>query len=223
MTGEPECYDARFKNPSSIVCAGGSSCGKTTLVLSILRDAHVLFEDPRCSQNIIYYYREYQPKFDEFKKENIVREWVPKLPTVEDVKEKTLPYKHRGGSIIVIDDWGEDLNKDISTIFSVISHHTNTVAILLVQNLYLKNPVFRDISLNAMYIILFKSPRDGTQIRHFAQQFQPGESRWVVEAFQRATQKPYSYLLFDLHQTTPNEIRVRTDFLCDIVTIYKKK
>jgi hypothetical protein len=116
------------------------------------------------------------------------------------------------GSIIVIDDFAQQLNKDTIDIFSRISHHTNSVIILLTQNLFSKNPVFREISLNSTYIVLFKNPRDASQISTFARQFAPGK-RYIIDAFRDITSLPYSYVLFDHHQATDDEIRIRTRIL----------
>ena len=71
--GLTKCYDVRFQNPCSLLVSGGSQSGKTTHVMNLLRNAETVFRDPRCMQNVIYYYREWQPKFDTFKKENIVK------------------------------------------------------------------------------------------------------------------------------------------------------
>ena len=72
-------FDARLRNPSRFLLAGPSECGKTTWVQNLLRQADVLFEDPRCKQNIIYYYSIAQPSFEAFRKENIVTSWVNKV------------------------------------------------------------------------------------------------------------------------------------------------
>lgn len=206
-------FDLRFKNPSSFILGGVSQSGKTTFTLNLLRNIDYLFEDPRCKQNIIYFYNQWQKLYEAFKQENIVREWVNKLPTEDDVREKTLLYKERGGSVIVIDDFAQELNKDVVNIFSILCHHTNSVVILLTQNIFSKNKAFRDISLNASYVMLFKNPRDSSVIVNFARQFSPGNNGYIVEAYKDATRKAYSYLLFDLHQSTPEEIRVRSNIL----------
>jgi hypothetical protein len=206
-------YDVRFKNPSTFLLAGASQSGKTTFTLNLLRHIDVLFTDPKCKQNVIYYYKEWQDSFDYFQQEGIVDDWVNEIPTSQDFKERTILTKDRGGSIVIIDDFAADLNKDISTIFSVLSHHTNTTVFLLTQNIFSRNPAFRDISLNSTYIILFKNPRDSSQISHFAKQFAPGNSRFLVNAFKECTKAAYSYMLFDNHQSTPDVIRIRSNML----------
>lgn len=205
--------DVRFKNPCSILLAGSSQSGKTTLCLNLLRNVDDFFTDPRCKNNIIYYVKGNPDILSSFKHEKIVHEWIHQLPTVDDFKERTLLHKSSGGSIVVIDDFGEDFNKDIAEIFKVWCHHTNTVVILMTQNLFSQNKAYRDISLNSSYLIVFKNTRDGSQINHFSKQFSPGNPSFVTHAYREATKKPYSYILFDHTQTTPDIIRVRSNIL----------
>jgi hypothetical protein len=208
-------FDARFRNPSTFILAGSSQSGKTTLTFNILRHIDTLFQDPRCKQNVIYFYNKWQSSYDSFKKENIVKEWINKLPTEEDVEAKTLLSMNHGGSVLVIDDFAQELTRDIIKLFGVLAHHTNSVVILLTQNIFAKVKGFRDISINANYVILFKNPRDTSQIANFARQVARTDSTWINEAFEEATSKAYSYLLFDFHQTTPPQLKVRSCILPD--------
>jgi hypothetical protein len=211
---EKDCgggHDVRFENPSSFLFAGVSQAGKTILAMNFLRNIDLLFKTPACKQNVIWYYHQWQPAYESFSKENIVKEWIPKLPTEDDVLEKTLLYKGKGGSLIVIDDFAQEVNKDTVNLFSILVHHTDTTAFLLTQNIFCKNPAFRDISLNATYVILFKNPRDGSQIVNLAKQFSPGNNQFVVATYKEATQKAHSYLLFDSHQKTCEHLRLRSN------------
>jgi hypothetical protein len=214
--------DLRFKNGSSIILGGVSQSGKTSLTLNILRNIDDLVVDPKCKQNILFFYHQWQDLYEGFKKENIVKEWVNHLPSEEDVRNKTLIYKNRGGSIIVLDDFAQELNKDVVIIFSILAHHTNSIVILLTQNIFSKNKVFRDISLNGTYVILFKNPRDSSQVVNFAKQFAPGCIKYVIDSYKDATKVAYSYLLFDLHQSTPEHLRVRSSIFMPICSYMPK-
>lgn len=218
-------YDMRFRNPCSFLLCGSSQSGKTTLVLDILSHIDQYFLDPRCKSNVIYFYRENQPKLLDFRSKDIVTEWIRAIPTAELVREKTLPFKDIGGSIVIIDDYGAVLSKEMVEIFTVLTAHTNTCPILLVQNLFMKNPVYREISLNATYIIIHRNPRDQSQIQHFAKQFQPLNSKWVVAAFHEATKLPHSYVLFDFHQSTEEHLRMRSNIRIqdELMNVYMEK
>jgi hypothetical protein len=212
-TSSKEFFDLRFKNPCSIILGGVSQSGKTTFVFNVLRHIWQLFEEPRCAQNIIYYYSVWQNAFDSATKEGLVKEWHNRLPSMDEFKSKTVPYQNNGGSVVVIDDWAEDLNMDVLKMFTSLCHHHNAVVILLTQNIFSKNKVFHDISINANYVVLFKNPRDQSQITYFARQFAQNRSRDVVQTFYNATKRPYTYLLFDLHMMTPPEIQIRSHIL----------
>ena len=205
-------YDLRFQHPGSCIIAGCTQSGKTTLLLNILREVNSMFTLPSASMNIIYYYKQWQSAFEEFQKENIVSEWINEMPNTSSVKEKTTPYTTTG-SIIVIDDFGVDIKKEVIEVFSILVHHTNSFVFLLNQNIFPKNTAFRDISLNTSYIILMKNPRDSSQISHFAKQFAPGNVSEVVKVFRDATKLPHSYLLFDLTQKTDDKLRLRSNIL----------
>ncbi len=108
--------------------------------------------------------------------------------------------------MVVIDDFMQELTKDVSILFSTLSHHLNVTVFLLTQNLFSKNLVFRDISLNATYNFKLKNPRDSSQISHFGCQYAPGKSSFITSVYEKATHLPHSYILFDNHQETPNSI-----------------
>jgi hypothetical protein len=43
----------------------------------------------------------------------------------------------------------------------------------------------------------------------------PGQSKFLVEAFKNATEKPFGYLLLDLKPDTDEKYRVRTNIFPD--------
>jgi hypothetical protein len=69
---------------------------------------------------------------------------------------------------------------------------------------------------------LFKYPGDKLTIRTLAMQM---HKSWLTEAYEDVTAKPYSYLFIDLHQQTPEVIRIRTNILPGegMLTIFKAK
>lgn len=206
-------FDARFKSPSSWLIAGPSSSGKTTFVFHLLEHFSKLFESPERVQNVLYFYKTWQQAFSQPKNSSLVSEFIEGLPTVEMVVDKTISFQKQGGSIIIIDDFMQETSPAISLIFTALSHHRNLVVFFLSQNIFFRSSIYRDISLNATYIIVFKNPRDSQQIGTLARQISPGNSKFIVDSYKEATNKPFSYLLFDNHQTTPNLLRIRSNIL----------
>ena len=204
--------DLRFRNPSSFLLAGASMSGKTTFTHNLLRNIDNLFEKPECKHNIIYFYNDEQPVYELFRDEKIVKTWINRLPTSQDFEELTEGFQE-SGSIFVIDDFQQRLNSDTVQIFTNKCNHRNCVVILLAQNIFCSNKVFREISLNCTYVIMFKNPRDASQINCFAKQIAPGSVPALVTTFRKATKRPHSYLLFDTSQKTPEQQRIRARVL----------
>lgn len=207
-----ETYDARFKFPFTCIIAGGSGSGKTTLCSKILRLKDELFTNESC-KNVIFFFKTWQPIYNELDQDGIVTQWFQKCPSSDDIRDLAAPFQEKGGTICVIDDFMNEISKDMVEIFTVISHHSRVNIILLLQNIFPKNVYSRDLSLNAKYIIVHKNPRENAQIKHLARQIAPGEAGYIIDAFHETTREPYSYLLFDLHQETPDNIRVRSNIL----------
>ena len=80
------------------------------------------------------------------------------------------------------------------------AHNRDTVplsVIFILQNIFHRGKELRDMSLNCHYLVMFKSPRDSSQVSHLAKQMFPGHVKYMQEAFQDATKRPYGYLLCD--------------------------
>lgn len=205
-------FDLRMRFPFSWLICGGSGCGKTTMTLNFLRSFREMTDNPNC-KHVVYCYNEWQDAYEIMSQEGIVTEWVQGLMPMTDIKEKIVEYKNDGGCVLVIDDFGHLLTNAYGELFTVLSHHNNCSILLLTQNLFDKNPVFRTISLNATYISVFKNPRDSQQIVSFAKQIKPGHKKFIVDSFREATKTPYSYLFFDTHQKTLEQLRIRSCIL----------
>ena len=79
-------------------------------------------------------------------------------------------------NLIVLDDVMTQSGGDkrITDLFTKGSHYRNLSVIYIVQNIFHHGRETRNISLNAHYIVLFKSPRDKQQISVLARQVNPG-------------------------------------------------
>jgi len=155
-------------------------------------------------EKIIYCYSEYQPVFDNYP--NVIfNEGLPDINQF-DGKERTL---------LILDDLMSETNDSVSNIFTKVSHHRNVSVLYLTQNLFYKSKQSRTMSLNAHYIVLFKNPRDALQVATLARQMYPGNSKFLIEAFKNATEKPFGYLLLDLKPDTDEKYRIRTNIFPD--------
>ena len=119
----------------------------------------------------------------------------------------------------MLDDLMTETDEPVTNLFTTKSHHCNTSVIYLVQNLFPKNKESRTISLNSQHIVVFKNPRDVSQMTTLAKQMYPGRVKFV-QAFADATSTPYGYILVDLKQDTSEDVRLRTSILPDDAVQY---
>ena len=189
--------DPRWQHPFTCVIAGPTSCGKTQWVMNFLNNVSEMVYPP--VSHIVYSYGEWQPSY-------------ATLPAHVNLQEgmSNIPEYAQEPCLLIIDDQMDEVDKNVMRLFTKGSHHRNISVIYIVQNLFSQNRDYRTISLNAHYLVIFKNPRDASQIAHLAKQMYPGQSRYVQEAFTLATRKPYGYLLLDLKQSTPDALRLRS-------------
>ena len=195
--------DPRWQHPFTCIVAGPTGCGKTTFVARLLRNASAMIDPP--PERITWYYGEWQSAYENLDVPNMRLE--EGRPTSFDTDGK------RG--LVVLDDLMAETDGRVTNLFTKKSHHSDTSVIYLVQNLFPKNKESRTISLNSQYMVVFKNPRDASQLANLARQMYPGRGVFVQEAFADATASPYGYLLIDLKQNTPDDLRLRTSILPD--------
>ncbi len=105
----------------------------------------------------------------------------------------------------------EAYNKNVCELFTKGSHHRNISVILLIQNVYHQGKFCRDISLNCKYLVLFKNPRDMSQIFMLGRQIFPESPKEFEKVYKEATSVPYGYLFLDLTQECNDLFRFRSD------------
>ena len=199
--------DPRWKHPFTCIVAGPTGCGKTTFVARLLRNAPSMINP--APEHVAWYYGEWQSAYENLDIPNVRLEQG--LPTVFDTGKR---------NIVVLDDLMAETDGRVMDLFTKKSHHSNTSVIYLVQNLFPKHNDSRTISLNEQYMVVFKNPRDVAQVTHLAKQMYPGRVKFVQEAFKDATSVPYGYLLVDLKQDAPEDMRLRTTILPDDTVQY---
>ena len=203
--------DVRFMHPFTCLIAGPSGCGKTTFVKQLLDHKERMISP--VPERVVWHYGEWQPMYDTM----IGVEFMEGLPDL-----KTLDKKRK--TLIIIDDLMAEADKSVTALFTKKSSHHNLSVLFLVQNLFDKNTEMRTISRNAKYLVLFKNPRNVSQINALAYQMYPRHVKFLQEVYEDATSKPHGYLLIDLRQDTAEQYRLRTDIMPDEDTfVYLKK
>ena len=153
-------------------------------------------------QEIVWCYGEWQEGYSQLKGVTLM-EGLPKVEEWHGDKRR----------LVILDDLMSETDDRVTKLFTKGSHHRNMSIMYIVQNLFGKNKEQRTISLNSHYLVVFKNPRDASQITHLAKQMYPGKLKYLQEAFKDATSKAHGYLLIDLRQETPEHLRLRTNIL----------
>jgi len=217
-----ETYDIRFKLPFTGILSGPSRCGKSTFIANVLRNMDHLYD--KKPGYTICFYESWQPIYEQLRAEGLVDEWAAMAPTKEYLLELANDYKGSGGIQVIVDDQmlKTDINADLASLFTVGSHHADISIWYLTQSLFNDDKAFRTMKLNATYIVLFKNPGSQKQADSFFNMFRPRPySTDLKKIFQKVTKNMYSYLLFDLHQETNEDVRIRTkifpsDGVCEV-------
>lgn len=187
-----------WQHPFTCIISGITGSGKSSFVAKLIGYAdRVIKPTPR---SIIWCYSVYQTLFDSLKGVEF-HEGVIDVNSLE------------AGTLLILDDLMHEANEKVEKIFTKYSHHKDISVLFLTQNIFFKNT--RTMSLNSHYIVLFKNPRDATQIAHLARQMYTGKSKFMIEAFRDAMSKPYTYLMIDLRPETEDMLRLRSSIFPD--------
>lgn len=128
---------------------------------------------------------------------------------------------------MVLDDLMDEGSNDkrILDLFTKDSHHRKITVIYMTQDMFPIGKFSRTISRNAHYIIAFKNPRDQLGVRILTQQAFPREFKDMLNVYREATERPHGYLMFDLHPSSSDHERLKTNLLQDegYTTVYRKR
>jgi hypothetical protein len=189
----------QWKHPFTAIVAGPTGCGKTSFVLKFIKYAKDVITPP--PEHILWCYGTFQEAFNDLDEVELHEG----LPNIDMLQSKTL---------MVIDDLMSEADDRLNKIFTKYSHHKDISVLFLTQNLFHKGA--RTMTLNSHYLVLFKNPRDASQISYLARQMFPGgQSKYMIQSFADATAKPYQYLVVDLKADTDDKFRLRSGIFPD--------
>ena len=198
---------------------GPTGAGKTRWIQRLLTNLPRMYEDP-VPQSVVYYFGVDQPLFQEMASEipNVTfHQGLPNGESLKGLKEHCL---------IVIDDLAmEVINSPLmENLFVRGCHHQKLTVIFVLHNIYQQGKHAKTIALNSQYLVLFKNPRDMSQIHTLGRQMFPSKPNRLIEAYEDATKVPRGYLVVDMAPASPDEYRLRTHvFPDDLPVIYSIK
>ena len=197
----PDGYDPDhfmpLVHPFTSVISGPTGSGKSVFVRRFVHNIkHTMTPIP---DRILWCYGEYQTLYGTVDGVDF-HQGLPDLDTL-DPRERHL---------IILDDLMDEMDQRVASLFTKKSHHRNISVMYIVQNLFHRGKHHRTISLNAHYMVVFKNPRDVSQIMALAHQMYPQRTKYFLEAYTAATARPHGYLVIDMKQETPDILRLRS-------------
>ena len=203
------CPDFNFRHKFSLLVVGPTQSGKTYFVQQILENNRIVYEEQK-SIRIFWYYNQWQECYEKLKKSlgKSIRfeRGVPELS--EDLCEINLRYNN----IIILDDlMAEATDSPVVSRLFTQGRHRNASVILLLQNMFPKGKYNTDISRNAQYLALFRSPSDRKQIGIIGERMFDKNRVHFMNAYYKETEKPYGYLLVDNKPGTPADKQILAD------------
>ena len=186
-----------------MIVAGPSFSGKTWFILNFISQSDQIFDIS--PQTVYWIYGRETAIHDSLTKRNY--NMIRGLPTKFDFITPN--------SIVVLDDlmMAAKKSEEVSDLFTQIAHHKPCFIIFVQQNLLYQAKESRNRHLNAQYLVIFKNPRDKSQIKHLQSQIYPNSGNFLVSIFEDATRDPFSYLFLDFHAKTGDLIRARARIL----------
>ena len=101
---------------------------------------------------------------------------------------------------------GQD--KELLDLFTKHSHQQNITVLYLCPDMFPSGKYAKSISRNAHDVIAFKNPRDQLGVRNLLLQAFPTYWQDVMDVYQNVIERPFGYMVLDLHPASDDRIRV---------------
>lgn len=200
----------KLRHPFTSMVSGPTGSGKSNFVSRLIKNKESIFDV--AFDKIIWLYSQFQPLYEEIQRENPTIIFTEGIPAELDDEEYINSSEK---NLLVMDDllFSANSSVKIAKLFCVGSHHRNVSIIHIIQNMFDQSKFTRTLSLNCHYLVLFKSPRDKSQISYLNRQMYPESKNFLTDAYLQATKEPWGYLLIDLKPDTPDEVRLRSNIM----------
>jgi hypothetical protein len=195
--------DLKFHLPFAMVISGPSGSGKSTFLVKLLSQATYLIDPP--PKAILYAYGQMTSVVPALQKAGVaVHAGVPQEEVLRRMPKPLL---------LVLDDLMLEIDEGyLSALFTKKSHHMNMGVVFVTQNLFDRK--IRVPRQNSQYLALMRTAHT-LSIRNLGVQLFPGQLDYFMKSYQSATEKPFSYLILDLHPKSDPLLRLRTNIFRD--------
>jgi len=192
--------ELKFKLPFGMIISGPSSSGKSTFLLKFISETESLI-DPK-PKSILYCFGEMSSIVPILQKSGV--------SVFSGVPPDDLINKFQKPLLLILDDLLLSIDeKYLSELFTKKSHHRNFAVIFVTQNLFERK--IKIARQNAQYIIIMRSPNSVLSVRNIGVQLFPRKLDYFLDAYRQATNRPYGYLVIDMHASSDPGLRLRTN------------
>ena len=200
----------KFLANKNTIIFGQTGSGKTHFILELIRKK-MIHPFPK---NIYYMYKVEQ---DFMKSWNKIEE--QKITFIQGLNPNKM--KTSEPSLLVIDDLLLSTNKDVVEMFILGSHHKQISLFYLSQNLFPDCSLFRTMSNNAHYFVIFNNKRNSTQIHRLAHQVFIGKDvKRIKNAYKRIQQQQWGFMVLTFVPELSEELTVVTDWWESCPSVY---
>ena len=195
----------KFLANHNTIIFGQTGAGKTCFILDVIR--YKLIQP--FPKNIYYMYKIRQPFMDEINNINFI----------EGLDFNAIDTSKP--SMLVIDDLVLSTNKDVAEMFILGSHHRQISIFFISQNLFPNCNLFRLMSTNAHYFVIFQNQRNFRQVMTLARQIFVGRDiKRITEAYKKASNTLRGFIVLSFSPLLPNELTVVTDWWEQCPSVY---
>ena len=183
-------YDIfKLHHPFSMLVTGPRDAGESEFVKQLLSLKQFIMTNP--PERIVWFYGRHQPDlFRSLTQEIPYTEFYEGLPTNIEVM-----FDRSKQNICIIDDLMQSAsgNQLVENLFTN-GRHLNLSVVFVSQNVSYVGKKSRTISSNSTYIVVFKNPRNQSQIRHLACKMFLSKPKFLQAAYEEEMKDPYQYL-----------------------------
>lgn len=157
---------------ATAIVAEMTSCGKSSLIFRLLKNREMMFDTSFYELiNAIPSNQEiYVPDFIKHDKRIRFHKGIPDVVDLTDGQPR----------LLILDDLADNVDANVQGVFTKYSHHLNISVIQLAQNVFTSNKIFRTISLNSQYMIIFMNPRGVDQVGCLGRQLMPHDTKFFM-------------------------------------------
>jgi hypothetical protein len=189
-----------LKHPFNLIISGASGSGKTEWVLNFLNNLEKIVT--KKFSHILYCYGIFDNRIFELQK--FGAEIHDGIPTKDTLNKCIKPL------LLILDDLMLESKSDfLNLLFTKISHHMDISVIFVTQDAFSKE--LKTARNNAHYMVLMKNPAGELQIRNLGLQLFPRRLNYFLESYRNATEKNFKYLFIDMHPSSNEILKLRTN------------